>query len=80
MREANPMTSGITVRVDPDKCQGRARCSALAPELFELDEFGYARQALNSCVPSELIDKAYMARANCPEEAIVIEPGSRADL
>ena len=33
-----------------------------------------ARQALNSCVPPELVDKAYMARANCPEEAIIIEP------
>jgi len=69
------MAAGILVRVDPDKCQGHARCSALAPELFELDELGYARQALNGCVPPELADKAYMARANCPEEAIIIEPG-----
>jgi ferredoxin len=75
MREGNAMTTGITVRVDPDKCQGHARCSALAPELFELDELGYARQAVNSCVPPELVDKAYMARANCPEDAIIIEPG-----
>jgi ferredoxin len=76
MREGKAMTTGITVRVDPDKCQGHARCSALAPELFELDEFGYARQALNSGVPPELVDKAYMARANCPEEAIIIESGA----
>jgi ferredoxin len=75
MREGNAMTTGITVRVDPDKCQGHARCSALAPELFELDELGYARQAVNSCVPPELVDKAYMARANCPEDAIIIVPG-----
>jgi ferredoxin len=68
------MTTGITVRVDPGKCQGHARCSALAPELFRLDEFGNAREALLGCVPSELVDKAYIARANCPEEAIVIEP------
>jgi ferredoxin len=66
------MTTGITVRVDPDRCQGHARCSALAPELFELDEFGNARQTLKGCIPSELVDKAYMARANCPEEAIIL--------
>jgi ferredoxin len=66
------MTTGITVRVDPDKCQGHARCNALAPELFELDEFGNARESLRACVHPELIEKAYVARANCPEEAIII--------
>ena len=67
------MTTAITVRVDSDKCQGHARCTALAPELFLLDEFGNAREALTGCIPPELVDKAYMARANCPEEAITIE-------
>jgi ferredoxin len=67
------MTTGITVRVDSAKCQGHARCSALAPELFLLDEFGNAREARSGCVPPELVDKAYMARANCPEEAIIVE-------
>ena len=69
------MTTAITVRVDLDKCQGHARCTALAPELFVLDEFGNAREALTGCIPPELVDKAYMARANCPEEAIAIETG-----
>lgn len=45
----------------------------MAPELFLLDEFGNAREALTGCIPPELVDKAYMARANCPEEAITIE-------
>jgi len=67
------MTTGIAVRVDTNKCQGHARCSALAPELFTMDEFGNAREAISGCVPIELVDKAYVARANCPEEAIVIE-------
>lgn len=66
------MTTGITVRVDPDKCQGHARCSALASELFQLDGYGHARERLTICIPPELIEKAYVARANCPEEAIII--------
>ena len=66
------MTIEITVRVEADKCQGHARCSALAPELFQLDEFGHAQQPLGICARPELIEKAYIARANCPEEAIVI--------
>ena len=30
----------MRIRVDPEKCQGHARCKSLAPKLFELDEFG----------------------------------------
>jgi ferredoxin len=33
----------LIVKIDPEKCQGHARCHALADELFELDEFGNAR-------------------------------------
>jgi ferredoxin len=66
------MTTRITVRVDSDKCQGHARCNALAPELFRLDEFGNAKERHSECHDPDLIDKAYIARANCPEEAIII--------
>ena len=45
-------------------------CTALAPELFELDELGYARARGDGIVPEELQDKAWLAQANCPEHAI----------
>ena len=67
------MNARMTVRVVPEKCQGHARCHALAPELFELDEFGNARETSRTLVPIELEDKALTARSNCPEGAIVIE-------
>ena len=67
------MSARITVRVVAEKCQGHARCHALAPELFELDEFGNAREMSNTPVPPELEDKAWTAQSNCPEGAIVIE-------
>jgi ferredoxin len=66
------MTSEISVHVEPGKCQGHARCSALAPELFQLDEFGHAQETLSTCSDPDLIEKAHIARANCPEEAIII--------
>lgn len=66
------MSLEIIVRADAGKCQGHARCSALAPELFQLDEFGHAQQSLNICAEPDLIEQAYIARANCPEEAIII--------
>ncbi len=36
--------SKLRIRVDQDKCQGHARCKSLAPELFELDEYGNAHE------------------------------------
>ena len=62
----------VKVRVDRDRCQGHARCAALAPELFVLDEFGNAQQRGDGSVPPALVDKAYLAKANCPELAIEV--------
>jgi ferredoxin len=44
----------------------------LAPELFELDEFGNGREIGDGTVPTGLEDKARLAQSNCPEIAIVI--------
>jgi ferredoxin len=68
----------LKVRIDREKCQGHARCYALAPELFELDEMGNGRERGDGRVPAGLEDKAYLAQANCPELAIeVIEEPKR---
>lgn len=55
--------------VDPEKCQGHNRCHALAPDLFKVDELGFA-SASGERVPSALIEKARLAVRNCPEFAI----------
>jgi ferredoxin len=67
-----PGGATVKVRVDRDKCQGHNRCKALAPELFELDDFGNAREIGDGSVPPELIEKAYLAKSNCPEFAVEI--------
>lgn len=61
------------VRVDPDKCQGHNRCYALAPELFDVDDYGAAVVIGDGSVPPELEQKARLAVANCPEYAITID-------
>jgi ferredoxin len=66
------MQGKIRLHVDPDKCQGHSRCKSLAPELFDLDEFGNARESGDGTVPDHLVDKAYLAKSNCPELAIDI--------
>ena len=63
----------IKVKVDRERCQGHARCAALAPELFVLDEFGNAREVGDGTVPAALVEKAHLAKANCPELAIAVE-------
>jgi ferredoxin len=60
------------VKVDRERCQGHARCAALAPELFKLDELGNAWEIGDGSVPDALVDKAYLAKANCPELAIEV--------
>lgn len=60
----------MKVWVDPDKCQGHNRCYALAPELFEVDDYGNATAVGDGTVPAELEEKARLAVANCPEYAI----------
>ena len=62
----------MKVKVDRERCQGHARCAALAPELFVLDALGNAQEIGDGTVPSALADKAYLARANCPEFAIEV--------
>ena len=62
----------LTVRLDPTRCQGHNRCTALAPELFESDEFGYARARGDGAVPKALQKTAWLAQANCPEIAIEV--------
>ena len=60
----------MRVKVDGSKCQGHNRCFALAPELFELDDYSYSHERNQGVVPPELEEKARLAIANCPERAI----------
>jgi ferredoxin len=62
----------MRVEVNSDLCQGHNRCYALAPELFDVDDYGTAIVIGDGSVAPELEDKARLAVANCPEYAITI--------
>jgi ferredoxin len=64
----------VRIRVDPDTCQGHARCYGLAPELFDVDDYGLSTVKGDGTVPPELEDKARLAIANCPEHAVQEQP------
>jgi ferredoxin len=59
----------VKAAVDPDRCQGHARCWSICPEVFELDDEGHAFVAVDE-VPTALEAKAEEAVHNCPERAI----------
>jgi ferredoxin len=71
------MMAPMRISVDADKCQGHNRCSQLAPDLFDIDEFGYATARNGGEVPAGQEEPANLAIANCPEYAIaVVEEGA----
>ncbi|QDX20849.1 ferredoxin [Pandoraea pnomenusa] len=63
----------MKISITPGLCQGHNNCSRLAPELFTLDENGYAMVRMHDTLPSELEDLAEMTANSCPECAINIE-------
>lgn len=58
---------------DREACQGHNRCYLLAPELFDVDDEGYAVLRTDGEVPEGLERKAQLAADNCPEYAITVE-------
>ena len=60
----------VRIRVDPERCEGHARCYGLAPELFDVDDYGLSTVKGDGTVPPELEDRARLAIANCPEYAV----------
>ncbi len=57
--------------VDPDRCQGHARCWEICPEVFSLDDEGHSFVPAPE-VPPEYQAKAHEAEDNCPERAITL--------
>jgi len=63
----------VRIVYDRAACQGHNRCYLLAPELFDVDDEGYAILLVEGDVPAALEDKARLAADNCPEYAITLK-------
>ncbi|MEV1289814.1 ferredoxin [Micromonospora sp. NPDC049679] len=63
----------MRVTVDRERCSGHVRCAALAPEVYQLDEEGYAI-ADAQFVPAERQRAAERGALACPEQAIALTP------
>jgi ferredoxin len=63
----------MKIKLDSEACQGHGRCYALAGDLFESDDEGYAVLKVDGEVPEPLHEAARLAADNCPEFAITVE-------
>lgn len=62
----------MRIKVDPDLCEGHNRCFALAPDLFEVDDYGLSRALNGGVVPPGREEQVRLAVDNCPEFAISV--------
>lgn len=60
----------MRVLVDATRCEAYGLCVEVAPDLFELDDFGYASPRGTGEVPADRIEAAKEAVAICPIRAI----------
>jgi ferredoxin len=77
-----PNGAAIRVEVDGERCQGHNRCYALAPEVFDVDDYGNAVVRGDGSVSADLddtdlpnadlVNRVRLAAANCPEYAITV--------
>ncbi len=62
----------MKVSVDDDVCAGHGVCTVLCPEVFVLEDAGFARSAVEE-VPAEHQAAVREAELRCPTRAIRIQ-------
>jgi ferredoxin len=61
----------MKVTIETSSCSGHARCAAAAPQLFRLDDDGYALP-FDGDIPEGLEQAARDGERACPERAITV--------
>lgn len=67
--------TGITVKIDPNRCIANAKCTTVAPGIFVMDEeTGIAElQDLDNAT----VEQLFAGARACPTQAIIIEQFGR---
>ena len=61
----------MRMTIDHDRCSGHARCFALAPEVYAIDDNGYLVTPSGE-VPPALEELARKGAHGCPEKVITL--------
>jgi ferredoxin len=59
--------------LDQTACQGYGLCSQEAPDLVDLDDWGYAGLLTDGTVPADRLEVAQKAIAACPVAALKVQ-------
>lgn len=68
----------MKLEVNQDICIGCGACQAIAPDVFEINDEGFAQAKVNE-IPEEVVNDAIDAKEGCPVSAIV-EPAEAEQL
>lgn len=80
MPDRTPATrTYLRVRVNPIKCTAFGFCAEFLPEVFELDDWGYA-WVQRPEIPASLADEAFETAKKCPTGAILVEMIEESDV
>lgn len=60
----------MRVELNRERCSGHARCFAVAPEVFDIDEDGFCLPLPNGPLSSDLEAAARNGVDACPENAL----------
>jgi len=63
----------VRLHVDPTKCDGYGVCAEILPEVFKLDEWGYASVEGDAPLDAAMEERAVRAVAECPAKAIAAQ-------
>jgi ferredoxin len=61
----------VHVEVNLDICEGHGQCNAVAPEIYDIDEYGYCLIRYSD-VPPDLQSQAEQGALTCPVQAITV--------
>lgn len=61
----------MRIKLDRTLCDGFGTCALRAPDIFSLDEWGYAALAGGNDVPEEAEARTRRAILDCPAHAII---------
>ena len=61
----------MKVTIEQDRCRGHGVCWTICPDVFDLNDDGYA-EVRTPDVPGEFEDAVHSAAVNCPESAIAV--------
>jgi ferredoxin len=66
--------ASLRLGMDWIACNGYGACALAAPDLVELDDWGYPVFDQEHAVPDDLLRQARRAVADCPMLALSLEP------